>query len=76
MAAKQQTRRSISLMGTTYARLVMLGNKHSRPLSSIVEELVNAACDAHGIPGVARGDLPKREPKPRPEVHGGGVREF
>ena len=76
-------RRSISVTAETYARVTALvATTDARSISGVVEGLLDARCDAAGIPKVAR-DVARaaRQPrkpktKPDPDQHGGGCFTF
>lgn len=59
--AKRQTRRSVSVKGTTYARLLLLAERLGNTGSGQLEELIKQACENAGIPEVTV--LPPRRPK-------------
>lgn len=52
--AKRQTRRSISVKAETYARVELLALKRKDSCSNTLEELIDMACTAAGIPTVDR----------------------
>lgn len=64
--AKRQTRRSISVMGVTYARLHNYTQRVGKSVSGLLEELIAAKLDAEGEPMVTREQVRapvKRDPE-------------
>ncbi len=78
--ASKQTRRSISVRGTTYSQLRDFCAQHDRSMSDVVEELLGRILDSGAPPAktktvapvVARAHRP--EPRPAPEVDRAAVR--
>jgi hypothetical protein len=62
---KTSTRRSVSIMGTSYARLTAHCKAIGRSKSGLVEELIAAHLDALDVPEVAPEDLPPPYPNKR-----------
>lgn len=59
------TRRSISVKGTTYARLEKGGTQLGRSVSGLVEDAVAAFLDGLGVPEVTREEVAKHKPRER-----------
>ena len=62
----KQTRRSISVRGTTYDKLRQYGEAHGRSMSDIVEELLAKILDTE-LPERPVAPLPLPAPKPKVE---------
>lgn len=60
MPKKLQTRRSISVKGTTYKRLQLLAQQENKAISDIIEALAKARCDAAGIEDIGHADARAR----------------
>lgn len=78
---KLQTRRSISVKGTTYMRLELLAKLETKTISGLMEELAKAKCDAAGIEDFAHSDAKAKaeaEKKRRDNERddGGGIWTF
>lgn len=65
--AKRQTRRTISLKGTTYQRLRNFCDREDTSISGYVETLVAKALDAAGEPVPKKLEPRPEKPKAEPE---------
>lgn len=73
--AKRQTRRSISVMGRTYARLDHHTKTTGESVSGYIERLVAADLDARGVPVFDK--LPPVKPRePNMDDVGSGIFTF
>lgn len=73
--AKRQSRRSVSMRGTTYQRLRNYCKKHNKSASGITEELLTSFLDRMGEPEVLYADPPKPRAKKK-ETSVGGIFTF
>lgn len=75
--AKKQTRRSISIKGTTYRRLATLCERNGRSVSNYIEELIEPWIIGIDDPGTPpKPKKPEPEPEPNPEDIASGIFSF
>ena len=65
---KKQTRRSISIRGTIYARIKNYCDAEGIACSAYVEKLVTEALDAAGVPVVKVAPAYPKRVRPEPEI--------